>query len=304
VGDANWLRISLSLNGELAEAVAEVLDRFVSNGIVIESKIRHIDEQDEGTPEGNVIVSGYLFMDEIVEEKKKQIEEALWHLGQIQPLPPARYKVIKDKDWMSAWKKHYHPIPIGERLEIVPAWIKESDTSRIPILINPSMAFGTGTHPSTQLCLEYIEQYAVIGRPFIDVGCGSGILSIAALKLGASHALAVDIDPAAAKNTKSNAKANGVAGRIEVGVGSVEEIHAGRFSIRKAPLVVVNILAPVIIHMLQSGLVSLVSRAGILVLAGILDTQLKAVDEAARSAGLSFVTSKYKNDWCSPVYRK
>jgi ribosomal protein L11 methyltransferase len=304
VAEASWLRISLGLDGELAEAVAEVLDRFASNGVVIESRIHHVDAEDMGTAEGEMIVSGYLFMDESVEEKKKQIEEALWHLGQIQPLPPARYKVIKDKDWMSAWRKQYHPISIGERLEILPAWIKENTTGRVPIFINPGMAFGTGTHPSTQLCLEHIERYTISGKPVIDIGCGSGILSIAALKLGASHALAVDIDPAAVKNTRSNAKANGVSEHIEVGVGSVEEIIAGRFSIRHAPLVVVNILAPVIIHLLQTGLEKLVAAEGVLVLAGILDSQLKAVGQAAREAGLSPVTNLHKNDWSSPVYKR
>ena len=113
----------------------------------------------------------------------------LAYLGRIQPIPEPAYRPIQDEDWMSSWKEHYHPIPIGQRLLVLPAWIEQSDPSRIAVKIDPSMAFGTGTHPSTQLCLEMVEKYTRPGQPVIDVGCGSGILSIAALKLGAASVL-------------------------------------------------------------------------------------------------------------------
>ena len=134
---------------------------------------------------------------------------------------------------MAAWKKHYHPIPIGKRLLILPAWI-DMDTGRgaSPVRIDPSMAFGTGTHPTTQLCLELEETWVQPGEPVIDVGCGSGILSIAALKLGASRALAVDIDTAAIRSTRENGQANGVLEQIETGLGSVDEIRCGQFGLQ------------------------------------------------------------------------
>ncbi len=304
MADANWLKVSLTLNGELAEAVAEVLDRFVANGVVIESKIKHIDAEDMGSPEGTVIVSGYLFMDALVEQKKNQIEEALWHLGQIQALPPAHYTIIKDKDWMTAWRKHYHPIRVGERLEILPAWVKKETPGCVPIRIDPGMAFGTGTHPSTQLCLEHIEKFTQTDQPVIDIGCGSGILSIAAIKLGASHALAVDIDPAAIKNTRINGKTNGILEKIETGLGSVKEILNNKFSIRQAPLVVVNILAPVIKELFRAQLATLVSDGGFLILAGILDEQFASVDADAQAADLTLISKLNKNDWVSPVYQR
>ncbi len=302
--DDSWLKVSLTLDGELAEAVAEVLDRFVSNGVVIESKVRQKDDAETGVPAESVHVSGYIFIDETIEQKKARIEEALWHLGQIQPIPPARYRIIRSKDWMTSWKKHYHPIQIGKRLEILPAWSKHETPGRIAVRIDPGMAFGTGTHPSTQLCLEHLEQFVIPGQPIIDVGCGSGILSIAALKLGASHVLAVDIDSAAIRNTEVNAKTNGVWDKMEVGCGSVAEILVGKHSLRQAPVVVVNILAPVIAQLLKDGLARLVKDKGCLILAGILDTQFPLVDEQARTVKLSLVDRTNKNDWISPVYKK
>ena len=125
----------------------------------------------------------------------------MWYLNAIRQLPQPVYSEIADQNWMAAWKEHYHPIVIGKKLLILPAWMEQKDMTRVAVKIDPSMAFGTGTHPSTQLCLELIEDYTQPGQPVIDIGCGSGILSIAALKLGASHALAVDIDAESVKAT-------------------------------------------------------------------------------------------------------
>lgn len=304
MAETNWLEVSLTVNGELAEAVAEVLDRFVSNGVVIESKVKHLTASDMGTEESSVRVVGYLFMDAHVEEKRSHMEEALWHLGQIQSLPPAHYRTIEDEDWMVAWKKHFHPIMVGRKLQIIPAWLEAPDPVRISIKIDPSMAFGTGTHPSTQLCLEHLENYTQLDFPVIDVGCGSGILSIGAIKLGASHALGVDIEPPAIRNTIENARINKVEEKIEVGLGSVKEICKGQFTISKAPVVVVNILAPVIISLFEDGLSDLVAPKGTLILAGILEDQFEKVDTLAREKGFSFIEKRSNSDWISLLYRK
>ena len=122
MAEAHWLEISLTVNGELAEAVAEVLDRYASNGVVYESGVVYNDAEDEGTPTGPVRVYAYLPVDEYLEDKRQRISQALWHLGRIQPLPEAAYRTIEDEDWMAAWKTHYHPIPIGTRLLVLPAW--------------------------------------------------------------------------------------------------------------------------------------------------------------------------------------
>ncbi len=298
------MEVSMAVDGELAEAVAEVLDRFASNGVVYESGVKYNDAEDEGTPFGPVRVYAYLPIDEYLEEKRQRLLEALWHLGQIQPLPDLVFRPIEDENWMEAWKKHYHPIPIGQRLIILPAWIDQKTPGRVAVSIDPSSAFGTGTHPSTQLCLETVEKYVQPGQDIIDVGCGSGILSIAALKLGAGRALGVDIDSASILSSRENAQINGVAERLELGLGSVAEVRQGKFSLRSAPLVLANILAPVIIRLFETGLADLVSADGLLALAGILDEQAPEVQTAAEAKGLAFVEQRQMGDWVVIVLKK
>jgi ribosomal protein L11 methyltransferase len=294
---ARWLEVSLVVDGEMAEAVSEVLSRFVSNGVVVESGVVYNDAEDEGTPVGPLRIYGYLAVDEHIEDNRRQLEESLWHLSQIQPLPPPAFKPVEDEDWMAAWKKHYHPIPIGERLIVLPAWVEMDTGARIPVRIDPSMAFGTGTHPTTQLCLELEETWVQPGQAVIDVGCGSGILSIAALKLGASHALAVDIDGQAVRSTLENAASNGITAGLETGIGSVAEIRAGQFSLTQAPLVIANILAPVIVRLFDAGLADLVAPGGGMILSGILETQAADVEAAARARGLTPVGRRQQLDW-------
>jgi len=288
----------MTVDPELAEAISEVLSRFVSGGVVVESNVKYNDAEDMGTPYGPVRVYGYIAIDEQIEETRQKVADGLYYLGMIQPLPEPTYKTIQDEDWMAAWKVHYRPIPIGKRLLILPAWIAPApDEKRIPVKIDPSMAFGTGTHPTTQLCMELLEDTVQPGMAVIDVGCGSGILSIGALKLGAAHALGVDIDNAAIISTRENAAANGVLERMEVGIGSVSEVLEGRYSLRAAPLVLANILAPVIIRLFEIGLADLVEPGGTLVLSGILDTQAAGVIEAAGQHGIVQDEQRAINDW-------
>lgn len=304
MAEPRWLEISMTVDGELAEAVSEVLDRFVSNGVVIESGVIYNDAEDEGTPFGPVRIYGYLAVDDQLEERRQRLLEALYFLGRIQPLPEPTFKAIEDEDWMAAWKKHYRPIQIGKKLLILPAWIEREDPGRVAVKIDPSMAFGTGTHPTTQLCLEMVEEYTRPGINIIDVGCGSGILSVAALKLGAGHALGVDIDNAAVISSKENAAANGVLERLEVGVGSVTELKEGKFSLRQAPLVLANILAPVIIRLFAAGLADLVEPGGVLILSGILEPQAADVLEAAEANGLKHLHTRQQLDWVAIALKK
>ena len=185
----SWLEVSLTVDAEIAEAASEVLSRYCENGVVVERGMDYNDAEDIGTPFGPCHVYGYLPMDDEVEEKKSQISQALWHLGFISEIPEPEFKIIEDQDWMSSWKKFYRPIPIGKKMLILPAWVEQEDQDRIPLKIDPSMAFGTGTHPTTQLCLALAEEYVQPGIDVIDVGCGSGILSIGSILLGAKYAL-------------------------------------------------------------------------------------------------------------------
>jgi ribosomal protein L11 methyltransferase len=302
----NWLEVSLTVNGELAEAVADVLARFAPNGVTTEQGVGYKTDEDEGTASGPITVRAYLPMDGKLEERREKLEEALFYLGMIQPLPKATFEPIEDRNWMEAWKEHYHPIPIGNRLIIVPAWLESPEKQRIPIRIDPGMAFGTGTHPTTQLCLELVEKCMEKGpASVIDVGCGSGILSIAALKLGAGFALGVDIDEVSVKASRENADTNGIEKeKFACEKGSVAEVLENRFKIREAPLVLANILAPVIIRLFDGGLAELVQPGGELVLSGILAEQAEGVIQAAQAKGMTFIEKRQMDDWVALLCRR
>jgi ribosomal protein L11 methyltransferase len=303
------LEISLTVEDELVEPVAEVLARYVKGGVAIESTAVSFDPiNSSGAPVGPLRVFGYLTVDDRLEQTRQKLEESLWYLGRIRPLPEPQYRTLQESDWAEAWKKDYHPIPIGRRLMIVPAWLKTNDTARTSIRIDPGMAFGTGTHPSTQLCLELLEDFMESVTPLsppvdvIDLGCGTAILAIAALKLGASRALGVDIDADAVRAARENARANLVESQLEIGLGSLDAIQQGEFSIRKADLALANILAPVCIRLLDEGLARLLNPAGRLVLAGILDEQAEQVAAAARRSGLRLDVILKSGDWVALAF--
>lgn len=301
---SSWLEVSLIVDDELAEPVSEVLARFISDGVVIESTAVSADPEDEGGHAvGPLRVFGYLPVDERIEETRRRLEEALWYLGRIRPLPPAQYRTVEQENWAEAWKVHYRPVSIGERLMIVPAWLGVSEENRLAVRIDPGMAFGTGTHPTTRLCLELIEKILIepgvnpAEADVIDLGCGTAILAIAALKLGARRALGVDIDHEAVQAARENVEMNNVADRVELARGSLDDIRRGRFSIQRANLVLANILAPVLVRLLDAGLADLRIPGGSLVLSGILAEQAPEVESAARRRGLRLVEQVQSGDW-------
>jgi ribosomal protein L11 methyltransferase len=212
---------------------------------------------------------------------------------------------VQEQDWSQTWKQHYKPILIGERLVVVPAWLETPDPRRVAVRMDPGMAFGTGTHPTTQLCLELLETYLPKNAAaVIDIGCGSGILAVAALKLGAQAALGVDTDPEAVQAAQANGELNGVAERLEIKLGSVAEILGGVTTLRSAPIVLANILAPVIVRLLDDGLAHLLDPAGVLVLSGILDEQAGEVEDALRAHGLSLLERLQIGDWVAIAAKK
>ncbi len=326
----NWLEVSLTVDGELAESVADVLARFAPNGVMTEQGVRFVDDEDEGTATGPITVRAYLEVNDQLEDTRHKLEESLFYLGMIQPVPAPTYKQIADQNWMEAWKAHYKPILIGQRLLILPAWLESPDPKRIPIKIDPGMAFGTGTHPTTQLCLELMERSFDRCHPersegslrsvgdsslakerlaqndinVIDVGCGSGILSIAAIKLGAKAVLGVDIDIESVKNSRENADVNGVGEELMLGQGSVTEVLAGQFKVKSAPLVVANILAPVLIRLFDAGLADLIEPNGEVILSGILDHQVENVIEAGQAKGLKRGEIRQMKDWVAVSMKK
>ena len=246
-----WTDIRITVPQQYAET-AEAIATMVSNGgIYIEDysdleqqawEIAHVDliEQELlDKPRDIVIVHMYLAPDENPAEVLPLFRERLDAAGVPYTLDTAG---VQQEDWQNAWKKYYHAMDIGSRLAIVPGW-ESYDTDRIRITMDPGLAFGTGTHETTALCLELLDSLVQGGERVLDVGTGSGILAIAALKLGAREADGVDIDPMCVRTAGENAERNGVDGRFRVLVGDLSDKAEGVYDIITANIVAAAILS-------------------------------------------------------------
>jgi ribosomal protein L11 methyltransferase len=275
----SWLEASVQVDGEAAETVSEVFNRYGRGGAVLST--------DFGNGSGNaavVTVKTYLPLDEEGRKTRQRIEEALWHLSQIYPLPAPEFRELTEDDWANAWKEHYHVLRIGQRVVIKPPWQEHpSQPDEVVIELDPGMAFGTGLHPTTQMCLQALEEHLEPGAKVLDLGTGSGILAIAAAKLGAGSVLALDNDSLAVKAARANVQSNGVQNLVTVEPGSLDKA-AGEFD-----LVLVNILARVIIELAGQGLVDRVRPTGLMIAAGIIEEQEAEVAVALRERGLEIV---------------
>lgn len=300
MSNSYWLEVNVLTDGEGAEAVAEVLRPFAYNdGVVLEQL------GDESSPvhdalETAVTVKIYVTEDEDTPQLRQRIEEILYHMGRLYPIPPPTFRQLKDEDWANAWKAHYHPFRIGKKVWIQPSWVKdgrndEGDFAQpddVVLVLDPGMAFGTGLHPTTQMCLQALEQTVQPDDSVLDVGTGSGILAIAAVKLGAGRVRAFDNDRLAVETTRSNAAQNGI-GTIETDRAVLTDIPVSQWDI-----VVVNILAHVIISMLDTDrLMAYVAPGGKLILSGIIEEQLGGVETAVTQAGGQISEKIQVKDW-------
>lgn len=304
-----FTEISVVTDGEAAEAIAEVLRPFAyQEGVVLE-QLGAADDPDAEALDPAVTVKIYVPQDEDTAELRLRIEEILYHLNRLYPVPSPKYKTLAETDWANAWKEHYHPFRIGEKIWIQPSWIDEIEMGDDPdqspqvgdaiLVLDPGMAFGTGLHPTTQSCLRALETIVRPDDRVLDVGTGSGILAIAALKLGANYAACVDTDGLAVKTALANAAQNDVSDRISVWQGELSSVGESAWDV-----VCVNILAPVIITLLQEGqLVDYVARSGSLILSGIIDTQAGDVEAAVRAARGTVVSRIAVRDWITLIVK-
>lgn len=298
---AYWLEISVVTDGEAAEAVAEVLRPLAyQEGVALE-QVGDPHAHDPTAVEPEVTVKIYLPGSEDTPEKRQRIREVLYYLGRLYPIPEPVFRKLEDQDWAEAWKAHYTPFRVGQRLWIRPSWMALEETPAaddVVLTLDPGMAFGTGLHPTTQMCLQALERLVRPGMRVLDVGTGSGILAIAALRLGAAWALAVDNDPQAVTAAVENAVANGVGQQLSVREGTLSSVkERGEWD-----LVLVNILAPVIVSMLrEDGLLDYARMGGRLLLSGIVEEQAPAVWEALDAAGGAVVDEITVRDWVTLI---
>jgi ribosomal protein L11 methyltransferase len=297
-----WLEASVRVNEELAESVADVMARFAPNGVTLGYETIEPDPDGEGRPRGPLTVRAYLPWDQGLPACRTALEEALWHLGQISPIPEPVFREIVETDWSIEWKKNYRPFRIGKNLVIVPSWMEwNTGPGEVILRLDPGMAFGTGMHPTTQLCMEALEDRMRAGFGMIDLGCGSGILSIAALRLGAGRVEGWDIDPEAVRVARENAVLNGVEARLDVRQGSLQDLLKEK---RSARVVAANILAGVLQSMLRASLAETVEPGGYLILSGILEEQSAAVEAAVEQSELHLLEKKTREDWVALIAEK
>ena len=280
-----WLEVSVTVENEAAEAVAEVLSRYAPRGVAIEAG-------PEGWNAGPVVVRAYLPADDQLPANKRRVEEALWHLGQIRPIPAPTFCPVVEADWAEAWKERLNILHVGQHIVIRPSWRDYAPApGDVVIQLDPGMAFGTGLHPTTQMCLVALEELIHPGAEVLDLGTGSGILAIAAAKLGAGHVLAMDNDQVAVETARDNVISNEVRGSVSVTCGSLAEVS------ESYDLVVVNILARVIVEMAQEGLAKRVRPGGKLITTGILAEQEQKVVAALERGEFALAKRQQRGDW-------
>ena len=285
---SDLVEITLALDGEAAEAVC-ALFRQHGGGAVVESR-----PGDDGSPPEHW-VSTYIPADD--PEARARLEIGLWHLGRIYPMPETGIRTVARADWAEAWKQHYRPLRVGARFVVTPSWIDPRPTGdALVIRLDPGMAFGTGLHPTTQLCLAALERVVAPGDAVLDVGTGSGILAIAAMLLGASRAVGVDLDPAAAEIAAANARANGVL--VETLVGGLDQAPSDAYDV-----VVANLLAATVTDLARP-LLGRTRPGGTCVASGILSEQAPAVTSALQAAGFHPPVTASSGDWVALTVRR
>ena len=302
-----WLELTVQAHPEAVKSVSELLSSHTNEGLVIEEPFELIDEGQEyrilhGQP---VLVHAYLPMDGTEEAKRQQIAEGLWHFSSIGAhfVGELTARVVDEEDWANAWKEYYHVTHIGKRLVIRPSWREYTPKNEEVVLtLDPGMAFGTGVHPTTRLCLEQIEQRVRPGMRILDVGTGSGILALAAGKLGAEHIHAIDNSSVAVESTRANVAMNDLDERISVVLGILDEAEAARMA-GQYDIVIANIIAH-IIGSIAPMLAETLAPNGTLIVSGIIEARRPDAEIPLLAAGLELVEEVKIDDWLALVLRK
>jgi ribosomal protein L11 methyltransferase len=296
---AIWLELSVEADTEAVEAVSEILNRVAPGGVSVEPGFELVEEGLGARidPSRPATIRAYVPARDSAEGARAAATaaEALGHLQAfgLRPIGDLRTREVDEADWADSWKEHFHVLHIGRRLVVKPSWRKHHRADdEVVIDLDPGMAFGTGLHPTTRLALLAIDERAErgpLGRT-LDVGCGSGILAIAAVKLGATRVLGVDIDPIAIEATEANARHNRVNKKIRAVEGSVPTVF-GPFD-----TVVANLIAGLLVELAEP-IVGELLAGGSLLASGIFQNREGDVRQALEGAGIRFFNRWQESDW-------
>lgn len=309
-----WSEIRIHTTHEAVEPIANILYEAGANGLVIEDSYDLIKEREqkygeiyelnpEDFPEEGVVVKAYFpinsFLGETVEEIKNAINNLLLYEIDLGP-NEVTISEINEEEWATAWKKYYHPVKISEKFTIVPTWeeYEPAADGRFVIELDPGMAFGTGTHPTTILSIQALERLVKPGDIVYDVGTGSGILSIASGLLGAKKVHAVDLDEVALKSARLNIKLNKVQDRVYLKQNNLLDGYE-----EKADVIVANLLAEIIVR-LAADAFRLLKPGGYLIASGIINQKRKEVENVLKSTGFSIFETVFMEDWITIITQK
>lgn len=300
-----WIEVNVSVTHEAVEAVADMLTSIGSKGVAIEDPQMINDLRNSGTwelcdiPEQEntevVTVSAYYADDEKLEKRLAEIDEQLAlieeRIGKYR-FGNTRFRKVSEQDWANEWKQYFHVTHVGKSLVIKPSWEKYAPKEGEHVIeIDPGMAFGTGTHHTTNMMMERLEKVITPDSTVFDVGTGSGILAIAAAMLGAKSVKAVDIDGVAVRVAKENVADNGLSEQIEVREGDLLHGTEG-----KADVIIANIIADIVIMLLQD-IPQKLNDNGVLLASGIIEERMPDVEAAAQAQGLYVDAVDHRGGW-------
>ncbi len=315
-----WIEFSVVVTGETAEAVTDLFSQYSHAGGVAIQELSEPDELRTGpqslTQSRRVRVAAYTPLPENGEDgaivaARQGLRDGLSYLDMITSVGELHERTIADEDWESAWREHFHPHRVGYRSIVVPTWRDyDPEPDDIVIHLDPGMAFGTGLHPTTQLCARELEKQVQTGETVLDVGCGSGILSIIAAQLGAVHVRGIDIDPVAVAAARDNVEHNGFSKVIEIREGTLPRTGQDPFSVEQQDwpetvkehsgwdIVVANLTAEVL-EELAAPLATATRQGGILIGSGIIAEKFDMAAYALMEGGLRLIdaVSDESGDW-------
>jgi len=309
-----WSEICIHTAQEAIEPISHILHESGASGVVIEDPADLVKDRDttfgeiydlnaEDYPEEGVVIKAYLpvnsFLAETVDGIKKEINGLLvydFDLG----ANKVTISEVNEEEWATAWKKYYHPVKISERFTIVPTWenYEKVSTDELIIELDPGMAFGTGTHPTTVMSLQALERTVKAGDTVIDVGTGSGVLSIGAALLGASNVQALDLDEVAVRSARENIELNQVGNIVTVGQNNLLQGIEGPVDI-----VVANILAEVIVRFVDDA-AKVLKPGGMFITSGIISAKKEDVKKALTAAGFVIQEVTLMEDWVAIIAQK
>ncbi|ASA95417.1 MULTISPECIES: 50S ribosomal protein L11 methyltransferase [Anoxybacillus] len=309
-----WSEISIHTTHEAVEAISNILHEAGAGGVVIEDPFELTKEREttygeiyqlnpDDYPEEGVIIKAYLPVNSFLGETVEEIKQAINNL-MLYNIDIGRNKItiseVNEEEWATAWKKYYNPVKISERFTIVPTWETYEPVSSDELIIelDPGMAFGTGTHPTTVMCIQALEKTVKKGDVVVDVGTGSGILSIAAAMLGAKRVHALDLDPVAVESAKLNVKLNKVHDVVTVSQNNLLD----RID-EQADVIVANILAEIILRFVDDAY-RLLRSDGVFITSGIIRTKKQEVKEGLLRAGFTIEETLTMEDWVAFIAKK